>query len=220
MNLEKFRLIFHKQQAREAATIVHEEEDWLSRVQPGTVERYQDEQHARYNIGRLAWSAWGGEFNPYIVRENKVAKGLATIILNQQVMHPSFGSVEGSDLDYWLVKDASEKLHLDTVMVLILEGHRLTINWQQHGRRPKIPPRLVHPSMLGSKKPNAHQLFATVPISHPNPPIGFSNWEAMEKVGGPAKLIPFGADKYDVARSGVLSQLYALNVDQLPLRKP
>lgn len=78
--------------------LVAKERAWLEQVQPDTVERYSSIRSAVHTIVRIAGYRQGVKAR--IIRQNRAAIGIATIIPNQHIVHPVGGRFEGSDLDY------------------------------------------------------------------------------------------------------------------------
>jgi hypothetical protein len=128
-------------------------------------------------IRRLAASE---ELNAYIIREDDTAIGLATVVRDQHVVHPSEGEITGDDLDYWLKSLSSNGLH-QAVVARLCEG--------QDGR----------PTFATVVSGNAQQ-------RQKEQAFGLQ----MRPVGGPASLSTGGPDQFMVARGGAEAQIYQL----------
>ncbi len=167
-------------QAWRVNKLVKNAASWLQTEQPGTVARYEELLKAHHNIRRLAGSK---AIQAYIIHSPAAANiGLATVIQDQDVVHPQEGRIEGDDIDYWLnVNTNSIHMHSDVAGRLCM---------LQAGR----------PTFSTVLKSGKHALGKG---------IGFSTH--MNTVGEPAGLsttIP--GDPYGVTKEGALCQIYQL----------
>lgn len=197
VSLDNFSLLRAPKQARDIHRLVLDEIDWLRESFPDTVKRYEDVRKAVKNVARLAISEG---INAYIIRKDKVAKGLATIIFDQTVLHPIAGRVDGNDLDYWLAKDADEELHNQTAACLLEENDRVS---GRHHMYTSYDP------VMGNR-PDVQRIIpvmAAVKVGQPYPPIGLT--ESLSAVGEPSPLkTPDGGDPFGVTKGGTVLQLY------------
>jgi hypothetical protein len=171
---------FHSvSQAHDLKQLVEQERGWLMAVQPGTVERYQSRLKGARNIMRIAGHRHDPEVpaEANIIRRDRAAIGIATIIRNQQIVHPDEGLFTGNDVDYWLRLGERGTTHTAAAQAVLAQAGQAAI--------------------------------ATVIEGHPNPAIGFSRIERMRQVGVPAQLSTGDRkDVFDIARQGLVSQLY------------
>jgi hypothetical protein len=123
-------------QARDLKHLIEKERSWLQAVQPKTVERYESMIHGALNIARIAKHRRKPEqaVEASVIRRGRTAIGVATIIHDQQIVHPEAGTFTGQDVDYWLRwregLDAHEEVARELLshatqpaMVAIIEGH-------------------------------------------------------------------------------------------------
>jgi hypothetical protein len=203
--LEKYSKIKSPKQGYDVSRLVASEKEWLEQDRPETVRRYRDFQHAVKNVGRLAMYE---DLRPYIIRDRKhgVAKGLATIIFNQVVIHPdpAIGLIKGHNLDYWLNQAEDSDFHARVAEELVCATGR-----------PEFVPTKLYGSDYNGRQYDA--LFTVVQETETNPPIGlmgcgtqiFSDY-TLSALGEPGFLsVPEDwVDTYDVAGSGQKSQIY------------
>lgn len=196
LELESFSRLKAPLQARDVCGLIKSERGWLVNIFPGTVDRYRDYPHAVKNIGRLAQSEL---LHAFILRKDKVTQGLATIILDQSIVHPEEGPRWGVDLDYWLKKGSSRIDHEYTADALIQAAIKLEASRRQrdmdYGRNAS--------AYLSSDYP----MFATMRPGHEASPIGLADY--LRPLGEPASLTTLtGADPYGVTKVGANLQLY------------
>jgi len=110
-------------QALDLRNLVVHEKQWLKQAQPGTLARYETKTDGMHNISRTIRRH--GEMTAHIVRRDRVAIGLATVIFNQTIVHPTEGTFEGNDLDYWLKKGTDIFTHKQVVERLVAANHDL-----------------------------------------------------------------------------------------------
>jgi hypothetical protein len=204
--LESYSFYKSPIQGHELHKLVMSERDWLETERPSTVRRYSDNRRAIRNVSRIALNS---EIMAFIVREKKyhLAIGVATVILNQTVVHPELGIVQGNNLDYWIKESCDEKVHNSVGIELEYVGGS--------------PQPAFHSSQPGSavgyyKGKMLRPIFSVIQIDDAYPPIGLmGNSEQIKKAslmtfGSNAELTPLEGevDTYDVAGSGRISQIY------------
>lgn len=108
-------------QAFDLRRLVRHEKQWLKAAQPGTYARYENESKAVRSITRI--TRHRNQIEAHIVRRDRVAIGLATIIFDQQLVHPAEGSFQGDDLDYWLQRGEDIFTHRDVARRLLAADH-------------------------------------------------------------------------------------------------
>ena len=183
VRLDRFSKFKAPKQGKDIHRLVTEQSDWLEDAFPETVRRYSEYPDAIKNVARLASS---DVLNAYIIRLDRVARGLATIIFDQTVIHPRRGEVSGNDLDYWIAPPASNELHKDIATAVLLENTQL-----EHRRRHGCP----------------HSVIGEIKTGQANPPEGLA--DIMFPVGDPAVLAtPSGDDPFGVTKGGAQVQLY------------
>ncbi|MDB5164776.1 MAG: hypothetical protein JWL89_402 [Candidatus Saccharibacteria bacterium] len=192
-------------QALNLSRLVSQEQDWLRQTRPETLQRYFDPSvRGKKNINRLAKS---NEVQAFIVRKSIVAIGLATIVFDRTVIHPSLGSVEGDSLDYWLRRGMDEATHRVVAEKLIAASQQ--INEEQRGPDNGL-------SSEAAPRRIMHSMFAAVVQDVPNPSVGFAYH--MDPMGEPASLkTELPSDRFDIAKGGALAQLYGLSNEQIYL---
>lgn len=97
-------------------------QDFLAHEREQTIARYRDRLHAIKNVGRIASSP---EVHAAIICDTGLARGLATVILDQQVRHPEWGAVRGNNIDYWLIPGHNQNVHEDVTLQLLAMAKRL-----------------------------------------------------------------------------------------------
>jgi hypothetical protein len=124
-------------QARQLSRLVDAERSWLKDAQPDTLKRYESAIKGARNIQRIAQHRFNEDtpLEANIIRRGSVAIGIATIIHNQQILHPEEGLFKGDDIDYWLQWDEDESVHFAvaesllktnagrTALATIVQGH-------------------------------------------------------------------------------------------------
>lgn len=95
-------------QAKQLIRLVVAQTPHLAHDWRDVVAGYSTFTDAYRRVRRLAVSE---ELDAYIIRKDDTAIGLATVIRDQHIVHPSEGRVEGDDLDYWLKSLSSNGLH-------------------------------------------------------------------------------------------------------------
>ena len=213
--LEPFSVIKSRaqSQAEDIKSLIATQFDWLETVQPNTVKAYSTPRKARKSVNHRAKSR---ELEAYIVKRDNAAVGLATIISNQRVIHPTEGLYEGYDLDYWLSLNQRPQTHKTTANLLIshfIGRHNLAMRSRRQ---------IINLTLPGLEAKNIwnYEAIASVLIDHPNPAIGFEESSSMLAVGEPAVLttdIP--GDPYGMARDGKLAQLYTYKQGSIELNK-
>jgi hypothetical protein len=135
-------------QARCLKVLVDKERSWLAEVQPGTVARYESMLEGAENIQRIAEHRRTLEtpVEASIVRQGNTAIGIATIIHNQQVVHPEEGLFTGHDADYWLRRGESPETHEAVARTLLSRTGQtvLTAVIQEHPNPPAGLQQLMH----------------------------------------------------------------------------
>jgi hypothetical protein len=175
-------------QASHLIELVKTEQEWLHQSFPDTLKRYNQGIDAA--IDRLIDTAsHQEEINAFILRQNKIAVGIGTVIFNQAIKHPDMkGSIHGSDIDYWLSTSLSSnpEAHLLVASELLTKGLRGCLAEEEIKRR---------------------RVFATVMPDAQNPSYGFDF--VMEKYHEPAVLSTGSIrDAYKLTKDRVLLQLY------------
>ena len=191
-------------QGLEARGLVASDREWIEGWNPGMLHRYRDWRHAAANIFRLA-NANG--FDAFLLRENRasVAKGIATHIYDQGVVHPTEGLIKATDVDYWLRADATPELHDEVAAAVAYSSAKKMLGFRNGGSRSGDRP-----------KKGMHRIMTTIEVDHPHPPVGFINpdnrklWPRLEPVGEPAVLsMPNGRDDpLGLTKGGKVVQLY------------
>jgi hypothetical protein len=113
-------------QALTVKRMVKDEAHWLANSYPDVVSGYQSLSSSRQRIRKIGAVP---EIQAYIIHGAKRAIGLATVIPDQKVVHPTEGAIEGDDLDYWLRGDSATRIHR-AVLAELLAGqlHRPTFS--------------------------------------------------------------------------------------------
>jgi len=57
----------------------------------------------------------------YIVRDETAVMGLATVLYDRSILHPSVSIFEGNQIDYWLPEGSGIAAHEDTVAAIVDE---------------------------------------------------------------------------------------------------
>jgi hypothetical protein len=203
--LEKYSLIKSPKQGYDVSRLVASEKGWLEKDRSETVQRYRDWRHAVKNVGRIAMNE---DLQSYIIRDRKhgIAKGLATIIFNQVVIHPdpAIGLIRGHNLDYWLNPAEGSDFHAIVAEELVYATGR-----------PEFAPTDPYDGGYNDRQYDA--VFTVVQKSETNPPIGLMGSETpvlanytLSALGesGFLSVPEEWDDTYDVARSGQISQIY------------
>ena len=177
-------------QGRQLHQLVQKAQPWLEAIAPGTVERYRDTTHAIANVRRIA-TAEG--MQAFIIKEHRVALGVATLIFDQTIVHPDAGEVAGTDLGYWVAEDVDDVLHRRIAREL-MQKNEYVMDMRNEG----VP--VEH---------HEYTLVTAVPtmLEPEHRPRGLE--ATMQPVGEPASLeVPSGTDTYGVTFDGLESQLY------------
>jgi len=197
--LDSFSTLKAIPQGYHIGNVVHANRDKLKKDgRGGTVERYRDLPRAVKNVARLARHARRkGNFLPFLIHEkgkNEVL-GLATIVLNQTVIHPNLGAIRGDDLDYWADTSLLSQARQDDL-------HKAVAR--------EIVSRCAKPSALFRR-----HLFTTVVEGQQFLPLGLIEPAAgagfiMDPVGEPAVLTMPGQkeDTFGVTRNPATVQVY------------
>lgn len=208
--LERFSRVKALKQGGEIHDLVRYQRDWLEDVRPDTVQRYRDLPHAIRNVARLA--ATEG-IDAYIIRgkKHRMARGLATVVADQTVIHPDpeIGVVKGDDLDYWLRSYESNDFHAAVARSLVYASAKPHLGFIDNG-----PDNIGMGALLD--KQGYHRAFATVPADQGDHlPLGLMGRQVaspphMYARGEPAALsMPEGQeDRFGVTRGGAVVQLY------------
>lgn len=204
--LEKYSFYKSPLQGREIHQLVVSEKDRLDQERPDTLKRYADDIVSMRSIARIALSK---EVMAFIVRDDKLdrAIGIATVIMNQAVVHPEIGEIQGNNLDYWIKESCEESIHNAVGIELEDTGKLL---------KPVLFVNEIGAPVNRKKFKKSNPIFAVVQIDDLNPPIGLMGNSAQMKGhslvsrGEPAILTPPEGriDTYDVAGSGRISQIY------------
>lgn len=111
VELEPFSHVLPRaaRQARDLRLLVRGEADWLQDVQPGTVARYSNYMRGVRKVMDIA--SRQDQIEAFLIRGQRTSLGIATILPEQHIVHPTEGAFDGSDLDYWLVDGAHPELH-------------------------------------------------------------------------------------------------------------
>ncbi len=190
------------QQGRDIYHLVDAEKDWLEGVFPGTVERNRTFLSSWKNVVRIARNE---QMKAFIVRQDKITKGLATTIFGQSIIHPSDGrQFTGTDLDYWLVPGLSMEEHNRVARRLVdvsQEEYRRRAGRAQEGRQNIT-------ADLSGRIAIPHQtIIGTIAKGDNNPALGLAY--IMDSVGEPAELVtPDGKDDFGITKDGSILQLY------------
>jgi hypothetical protein len=207
IQLERFSIFKAPIQGPLLHDLVAQESDWLKEVFPGTVQRYRNKLHAAKNVARIAHSEG---MRAFIIKEEKVARGIATIIFEQTVIHPTEGEFTGNDLDYWLASDATTDMHNNVAFKLMIENGHID-NARRGGYLPTDP---FGGRDLSVKLAGPHPIMGTIVDNQQHPPIGLGY--VMSPVGDPAVLrTPDGTDPYGLTKDGAEVQLYERNIIRL-----
>jgi hypothetical protein len=204
--LEKFSRV-KPLQGVQVHELVASNSDWLKNDRPEAWERYRDTPHAVKNIARIAVVEG---FQAYIIRGSKhdTARGLATLIFNQAVVHPDpkIGEVAGDDLDYWLSPDETPDFHAKVAEALLQASRERIKSHPENGPYVESD-RAAKLGHFGS--------MAVIQTDLINPPIGLMGPNHLgsprfHELGDPAELsTPIGADDpYDIAHKEHVSQIY------------
>jgi len=195
--LENYSFKRLPKQAGDLSVLVRNQPEDIPEIFSGAAERYGSFPKAVKNVARIIRNK---ELDAYVIRDRqtRTARGIATIIFDQKVAHPTNDALIGNDLDYWMGSEATVGDHLNAAKALIRLSAKATL--LSRGINPEEP---LDDADLQIK----NQAFATT-ISGQDYNRGFHQF--MEAVGKPAELSanPVG-DPYDVARSGHVVQLYS-----------
>lgn len=203
MSLEPFSVLKSPLQGLDSQRLVASQGDWLEDAWPGAAARYRDFWHAVKNVARLASNEG---MQAYIIKKQRAAKGLATIIFDQVVIHPDEGEVTGYDLDYWLPPFTSESDHMATALLLRSACEDLHRQRQLASQGPLTPSETQIPLPPVPVPPATY--MATIRAGDINPATGLSIM--MHEVGQPAVLsVPTGNDPFGVTKGGAVLQLYS-----------
>lgn len=200
IELERFSVRRSPRQATEVKNLVDLEFCRLLYEQPGTLMRFRDWPRSVLNIARIAASE---SMQGYILKKEGVAKGLATIIFGQRIVQEQTGQAfVGSDLDYWLDRDATTENHVEVARALVSTSNYLARDADLQLQRSI--------SQNGSylEVNRVHTAFATEPLHTRLPRDGFAL--VMNEVGPSDGTISVSGvhDKFGVGRGGAPCQLY------------
>lgn len=171
--------------------LAKKEEAVLAEIFPGAYERYgKSTEKAAGNVGRIAASE---ALHAFIIRWERldIAHGIATIIFNQTIIHPSLGRITGHDMDYWLGEEADSdpKAHRDVASRLIMTASNEFVNDPGQRALLDLP------------------LFAALRPQQPRFPVGLA--KIMEPIGEPSVIqTDPPEDKYGITKGGAPLQLY------------
>lgn len=207
VHLESFQQFFSPMQGRDLQRLISEEREWLSAEFPGTVKRYEDLRGSMRSVIRTAGRNY---LRAFIIRNGKLARGIATVIFDQSVIHPAEGTFTGNDLDYWLAADAEHEEH--AVVARELVGKNAGLEQKRRGEAKTSPQTGEH--YMKGKETGLLPIMGTIRLGSHNPSVGLA--DVMQKVGEPAVLrTPSGADERGVTKGGAVVQLYQANILEL-----
>ena len=186
--LEKFSAFTAPRQASDLQGLVNNEAEWLAEERPGTLKRYETQAKAIRSIWRIAADPG---IEAYIVKsqEDKVAVGVATIILGVTVAHPDhlIGSRTGNDLDYWTGPGIRTTEHVEIAKALIKESAKPNLV----ARRTLVGSAI---NQTQSAREAVYSVMAVIPVDRINPPKGLMGNSAgyfpehLEPLGLPSNL--------------------------------
>ncbi len=200
IKLDHYSKVRSAKQGYDLHELISAEKDWLGEFFAGTVTRYRDLPRSIKSVARVASSE---AVKAFVVRDGKVAVGVATLILGQTLLHPSNGAFFGTDLDYWLVRDANDETHEQTGRALIEASSRES--FKQH-----VNPDASHPGIYGvSDDALLNYVFATTP-TNTDYNRGLHNFLAQ---AGEPSVLSSGTegDPYGITKDQSVLQLYAAN---------
>ena len=176
-------------QGKQLHALVDKAKPWLEAVTPGTVERYRDIPHAIANVRRIT-TAEG--MQAFIIKEHRVALGIATLIFDQTIIHPEACEVQGTDVGYWVAEDVDDALHRRIARDLMLKNE-----YVMDMREENV-----------AVEQHQYSLVAAIPtaLNTDHRPRGLE--ATMQPFGEPGSLqVPDGVDTFGVTFGGQEAQL-------------
>lgn len=126
IEIDSFTGLEQERQAYDIRQLVKREKRWLGVVRPDTLTRHRNLHKSTETLARMVLD---NDISLHIIRRDKVAVGLGTIIRSLTVRHPiEEETYTGKQIDYWAQKDVSNESHREIASLLAgLHGYEGTV---------------------------------------------------------------------------------------------